>query len=86
MNIWQGQFPTLNTAEDGYIKTAPVDAFGPQNELWLCTFGLRPRMEATKSASEQTSTAEIFLTSFAALLFFAAAHHLPRHAPGLAGH
>eukprot|EP00435_Cladocopium_sp_Y103_P010891 s1847_g2.t2 len=23
MNIWQGEFPTLNTAEDGYIKTAP---------------------------------------------------------------
>ena len=32
MNIWQGEFPTLNTAEDGYIKTAPVDAFGPQND------------------------------------------------------
>ncbi|CAK9018972.1 unnamed protein product [Durusdinium trenchii] len=35
MNIWQGQFPTLNTAEDGYIKTAPVDAFGPQNDWGL---------------------------------------------------
>ena len=32
MNIWQGEFPSLNTAEDGYIKTAPVDAFGPQND------------------------------------------------------
>eukprot|EP00438_Fugacium_kawagutii_P024133 Skav222769 [mRNA] locus=scaffold600:329662:330939:+ [translate_table: standard] len=32
MNIWQGEFPTLNTAEDGYIKTAPVDAYGPQND------------------------------------------------------
>lgn len=34
MNIWQGKFPTLNTAEDGYIKTAPVDAYGPQNDPW----------------------------------------------------
>ena len=32
MNIWQGKFPTSNTAEDGYIKTAPVDAYGPQND------------------------------------------------------
>jgi hypothetical protein len=30
MNIWQGKFPTLNTAEDGYNTTAPVDSFGPQ--------------------------------------------------------
>jgi formylglycine-generating enzyme required for sulfatase activity len=28
-NIWQGEFPTLNTAEDGYVGTAPVDAFPP---------------------------------------------------------
>lgn len=35
MNIWQGKFPTLNTAEDGYIKTAPVDAYGPQNDWGL---------------------------------------------------
>ena len=28
-NIWQGQFPECNTAEDGYIATAPVDAFKP---------------------------------------------------------
>ncbi|MCL6594341.1 MAG: formylglycine-generating enzyme family protein, partial [Alicyclobacillus sp.] len=28
-NIWQGVFPTLNTAEDGYLGTAPVDAFLP---------------------------------------------------------
>jgi sulfatase modifying factor 1 len=28
-NIWQGQFPTHNTAEDGYTGTAPVDAFHP---------------------------------------------------------
>ena len=28
-NIWQGHFPTRNTAEDGYRGTAPVDAFAP---------------------------------------------------------
>ncbi|MDH3377366.1 MAG: formylglycine-generating enzyme family protein, partial [Gammaproteobacteria bacterium] len=28
-NLWQGQFPDINTAEDGYIGTAPVDAFEP---------------------------------------------------------
>jgi formylglycine-generating enzyme required for sulfatase activity len=28
-NIWQGRFPTHNTAEDGYRGTAPVDAFAP---------------------------------------------------------
>lgn len=34
MNIWQGTFPNLNTAEDGYMKTSPVDAYGPQNDTW----------------------------------------------------
>lgn len=29
MNIWQGEFPQENTAEDGYTATAPVDAFPP---------------------------------------------------------
>lgn len=29
MNIWQGDFPEENTAEDGYIGTAPVDTFPP---------------------------------------------------------
>ncbi|MFI0939847.1 formylglycine-generating enzyme family protein [Streptomyces sp. NPDC021020] len=28
-NIWQGTFPTHDTAEDGYAGTAPVDAFAP---------------------------------------------------------
>jgi hypothetical protein len=31
----QGEFPHENTAEDGYISTSPVDAYGPQN-----TYGL----------------------------------------------
>jgi formylglycine-generating enzyme required for sulfatase activity len=28
-NVWQGQFPTRNTLEDGYLGTAPVDAYEP---------------------------------------------------------
>lgn len=28
-NIWQGRFPDLDTAEDGYSSPAPVDAFPP---------------------------------------------------------
>jgi formylglycine-generating enzyme required for sulfatase activity len=28
-NIWQGEFPTHDTAEDGYAGTCPVDAFPP---------------------------------------------------------
>jgi formylglycine-generating enzyme required for sulfatase activity len=28
-NIWQGEFPKIDTAEDGYAGTSPVDAFPP---------------------------------------------------------
>jgi len=28
-NIWQGEFPTDNTADDGYVGTAPAAAFSP---------------------------------------------------------
>jgi formylglycine-generating enzyme required for sulfatase activity len=28
-NIWQGTFPTQNTAEDGYVGTCPVTSFPP---------------------------------------------------------
>jgi formylglycine-generating enzyme required for sulfatase activity len=28
-NIWQGDFPRRNTAADGFVGTAPVDAFAP---------------------------------------------------------
>ncbi|HEY5286036.1 MAG TPA: formylglycine-generating enzyme family protein [Solirubrobacteraceae bacterium] len=34
MNVWQGEFPTHNTAEDGYLGTAPVDSF-PANGYGL---------------------------------------------------
>lgn len=26
-NIWQGDFPSSNTGSDGYVGTAPVDAY-----------------------------------------------------------
>ena len=29
MNIWQGEFPRVNNAEDGYSGTAPVTSFPP---------------------------------------------------------
>jgi formylglycine-generating enzyme required for sulfatase activity len=28
-NIWQGRFPDRNTGRDGFVGTAPVDAFAP---------------------------------------------------------
>jgi formylglycine-generating enzyme required for sulfatase activity len=28
-NIWQGEFPHVNTAADGWVGTAPVDAYAP---------------------------------------------------------
>lgn len=28
-NIWQGKFPTVNHASDGYVGTAPVDTYKP---------------------------------------------------------
>jgi formylglycine-generating enzyme required for sulfatase activity len=33
-NIWQGEFPHCNTVEDGYLSTAPVNAF-PSNGYGL---------------------------------------------------
>lgn len=30
-NIWQGEFPNLDTADDGYAGTSPVDAYPPNN-------------------------------------------------------
>jgi sulfatase modifying factor 1 len=30
-NIWQGEFPLRNTAEDGYVSTAPATAFAPNS-------------------------------------------------------
>jgi sulfatase modifying factor 1 len=30
-NIWQGRFPSVNTAEDGFLTTAPVRAYAPND-------------------------------------------------------
>jgi formylglycine-generating enzyme required for sulfatase activity len=35
-NIWQGEFPDVDLAEDGYSAAAPVDAF-PENGLGFAT-------------------------------------------------
>jgi formylglycine-generating enzyme required for sulfatase activity len=35
-NIWQGEFPLRDTAEDGYAGTCPVDAF-PPNGFGICS-------------------------------------------------
>ena len=34
-NLFQGEFPTINTAVDGYAFLAPVDAYGPQSDTGL---------------------------------------------------
>ena len=34
-NIWQGEFPHTNNAEDGYQFLCPVDALPPQNDFGL---------------------------------------------------
>lgn len=35
LNIWQGEFPTENTLEDGFLTTAPVRSFEPNGYgLW----------------------------------------------------
>jgi len=37
-NIWQGEFPATDTAEDGYSAPAPVDAFPPNGyDLYTIT-------------------------------------------------
>lgn len=34
-NIWQGNFPSVNTLEDGYLSTAPVHSYQPNGYgLW----------------------------------------------------
>jgi len=35
MNIWQGEFPKINTVEDGFATTNPVTAFPDQNKFGL---------------------------------------------------
>jgi formylglycine-generating enzyme required for sulfatase activity len=68
MNIWQGTFPHLNTAEDGYIGTAPVNAFAPNGyglynmtgNVWEWvhdTFGPRDGTQPCQSSFDATQAA-----------------------------
>ena len=38
-NIWQGDFPRTNTAEDGFVGTAPVTSFAPNGYGLYCVAG-----------------------------------------------
>ncbi|RJK93892.1 formylglycine-generating enzyme family protein [Vallicoccus soli] len=38
-NTWQGTFPTRNTAEDGYVGTAPVRSYRPNGLGLWCVAG-----------------------------------------------
>ena len=38
-NIWQGEFPTHNTEDDGFLTTAPVKSYAPNGYGLWCTAG-----------------------------------------------
>lgn len=57
-NIWQGRFPDYNAADDGFVGTAPVDAFPPNafglynmvgNAWEWCTDWFHPSFHARAS-------------------------------------
>lgn len=63
-NIWQGSFPDHNTVADGYLGTAPVDAFSPNaagmfnmlGNVWEWTsdpFRVRSLKKPAKARNEQ---------------------------------
>jgi len=65
-NIWQGAFPTENTAADGFAGTAPVDAFRPNgfglynmvgNTWEWCADAFRVH-SLTKSARQRNAAAQ----------------------------
>lgn len=69
MNIWQGEFPDTNTAEDGYISTCPVNKF-PQNKfdlyniignVWEWTSDLWDETEADKPNPNRVKKGGSFL-------------------------
>jgi sulfatase modifying factor 1 len=39
MNVWQGNFPQLNTGDDGWLGSCPVDAYEPNGVGMLNTSG-----------------------------------------------
>ena len=61
MNVFQGRFPLENTGEDGYLGTAPVDAFAPNDyglfnttgNVWeWCSDWLHPGYYAASPADD----------------------------------
>src|ERR1043166_8829532 len=63
-NVWQGEFPKENTAEDGFVTTAPVGSFPPNGyalydmagNVWeWCADWYRPDYYATSPAENPKS-------------------------------
>lgn len=66
-NVWQGRFPGKNTAEDGYVGTAPVDAYSPNafglsnmiGNVWeWCADTFSPDYHRTTAALDPVNLAE----------------------------
>jgi formylglycine-generating enzyme len=64
-NIWQGRFPDHNTADDGFLTTAPVRSYPPNGlglhevagNVWeWCADRFDPTTYAARAAGEQSST------------------------------
>jgi len=70
-NIWQGEFPKRNTADDGWLGTCPVRAFPPNNfglysvagNVWEWTadwFGVQhPKHETTDPRGPRTGSGRV---------------------------
>lgn len=69
MNIWQGEFPDDNTAEDGFIGTCPVDQFHPNDfdlynivgNVWEWTSDLWDAKDEGKENPNRTKKGGSFL-------------------------